>query len=141
MNAVKFCGVVLLALFSSQAWTVEIYNDFPSTIRAEEKYVIYSHGLIVEGDNPRPMHPEFGVYDFPAIRDALFKDGDFNLIAHHRPKDTDAAAYAEKLAMWVNKLIAAGVRPQRITLVGFSRGAQITAMTSSRLRNAGINVA
>jgi hypothetical protein len=30
--------------------------------------VIYSHGLIVEGDDPRPVHPEYGVYDFRPSR-------------------------------------------------------------------------
>jgi dienelactone hydrolase len=34
---------------------------------------------------------------------------------------------------WVRRLLAAKVAPGRITLVGFSRGGQITALASSRL--------
>jgi pimeloyl-ACP methyl ester carboxylesterase len=35
---------------------------------------------------------------------------------------------------WVRRLLAARVAPGRITLVGFSRGGQITALASSRPR-------
>jgi hypothetical protein len=126
-------------LLPAQAWAVEMYDNFPQRIRPGERYVIYSHGLIVEGDNARPVHAEFGVYDFPAISAALFKDGDFNLIAHHRPANTSVPAYVDELESWVRQLIAAGVSPADITLVGFSRGAQLTAEASSRLRSSGIN--
>ena len=40
---------------SSQA--VQIYDQFPAVINAAERYVIYSHGLIAEGDDPRPVSP------------------------------------------------------------------------------------
>jgi pimeloyl-ACP methyl ester carboxylesterase len=118
-----------------------MYHDFPSEIHASERYVIYSHNLLIEGDNPTPVHPEFGVADFPAIKMALFVNGQFNLIAHHRPKDTEIGPYADKLESWVRRLMKAGVKPSRITLVGFSRGSQLTAYASARLASAGINTA
>jgi hypothetical protein len=80
------------------------------------------------------VHPEFGVYDFPAITSALFEDGGFNLIAHQRPKNTDVDAYVDTLESWVLRLVAAGVTPEHMTLIGFSRGAQLTGYASSRLR-------
>ena len=131
----------LTFLLPLEVQAVEIYDNFPPVIHAGEKYVIYSHGLIVEGDGPQPAHPEFGVYDFPAIKEALFKGGGFNLIAHHRPKGTDPLAYTDTLEAWVKRLISAGVSPENITLAGFSRGAQMTAQASSRLRASGINTA
>ena len=97
---------------------VEIYDRFPNTVQAGERYVIYSHGLIVEGDDPKPISPQYGVYDFPAIKQALFDAGGFNLIAFQRPKSSDDA-YADTLKTWVRRLLAAGVKPSRITLVGF----------------------
>jgi hypothetical protein len=123
------------------AQALEIYDDFPASIDSDARYVIYSHGLIVEGDNPRPEHPQFGVYDFPAIKQALFADGGFHLVAHHRPANTDFAAYVATLESWVGRMIDAGVPASRITLVGFSRGAQLTVVAASRLRAAGINTA
>jgi hypothetical protein len=132
-------GLLVLMPFASQA--VEIYENFPAAIHADERYVIYSHGLIVEGDNPRPVHPEYGVYDFPAIKQALFESGGFNLIAQQRPKNTDVQTYAATLQSWLQRLLAAGVKPGRITLVGFSRGAQLTAYASGALQSVGLNTA
>jgi len=68
---------------------VEIYDHFPETIHANERYVIYSHGLIAEGNDPRPISPEYGQYDFPGLKHAIFAGGGFNLIAPQRPKDPD----------------------------------------------------
>jgi hypothetical protein len=129
------------SLFSQRGGAVEIYDDFPQAIHATERYVIYSHGLIVEGTDPRPVHPTRGVYDFPAIKQALFKDGNFNLIAQQRPKNTEIPPYVAKLESWVRQLVAAGVKPSRVTLVGFSRGGQLTAYASDGLRSLGINTA
>jgi hypothetical protein len=111
-----------LALFvvpiSSEA--VEIYDRFPDSIHASERYVIYSHGLIVEGEDPKPVSPKYGQYDFPAIKQSLFRAGGFNLIAYQRPKSSDDA-YADTLKSWVRRLLDSGVKASRITLVGFSR--------------------
>jgi hypothetical protein len=131
-------AVLVLAPISSRA--VEIYARFPDTIHASERYVIYSHGMIVEGDDPKPISPQYGQYDFPAIKQALFNAGGFNLIAYQRPKSSDDS-YADTLKSWVRRLLDAGVKPGRITLVGFSRGAGLTALASSGLAATGINTA
>lgn len=129
----------IFALIPFRSAAVNLYDEFPDTVRASEGYVIYSHGLIVEGDDPTPHHPSFGLYDFPAIKRALFAGGDFNLIAPHRPKNTDSAAYVTMLDSWVQRLVEKGVKPNRITLVGFSRGGQLTAHAAARGRSLGIN--
>jgi hypothetical protein len=131
-------ALLLLVPISSRAG--EIYSRFPDTIHASERYVIYSHGLIVEGDDPKPISPKYGQYDFPAITQILFDSGGFNLIAYQRPKSSDDS-YADTLKSWVKRLLEAGVKPTRITLVGFSRGAQLTALASSGLAAEGINTA
>ena len=135
-----------LALFVASgqrlgAASVAIYDRLPDRIDADARYVVYSHGLIVEGDDETPVSPEFGRYDFPAVKRALFEGGGFNLIAPHRPKDADYGQYVDALVSWVRQLLKAGVKPGRITLVGFSRGGQMTASASSRLAAEGINTA
>jgi hypothetical protein len=134
-------ALAVTAFLPLGSYAVDLYTDFPSSIRPDESYVIYSHGLIVEGDSPTPSHPEFGVYDFPGIKRALFADGTFNLIAHHRPAKTDITMYVDTLESWVRRLLAAGVKPGHITLVGFSRGGHLTALTSSHFRSIGLNTA
>jgi dienelactone hydrolase len=132
--------LALLVLIPISSRAVEIYDRFPDSIHASERYVIYSHGMIVEGDDPKPISPKYGQYDFPAIKQSLFSAGGFNLIAFQRPKSSDDT-YADTLKSWVRRLRDAGVRPSRITLVGFSRGAQLTALASSDLASVGINTA
>jgi hypothetical protein len=137
----RMCSsLALLLLVPISGRAVEIYSRFPHTIQASERYVIYSHGMIVEGDDPKPVSPQYGQYDFPAIKQALFNAGGFNLIAYQRPKSTDDS-YADTLKSWVKRLLDAGVKPSRITLVGFSRGAQLTALASSGVAAEGINTA
>jgi hypothetical protein len=138
MHRILWLALAMLVPICSRA--AEIYDRFPDTVRAGERYVIYSHGLIVEGDDPKPVSPKYGEYDFPAIKQALFSGGGFNLIAFQRPKSLDDS-YADTLKSWVRRLLDAGVKPSRITLVGFSRGAQLTALASSGLATAGINTA
>ncbi len=131
----------LLLVMVAASVQAAVYTTFPHTIDVESRYVFYSHGLIVEGTDPRPVHPEFGTYDFPAIVQAIADAGEFHLIAQQRPAGTEANAYAQQLAGLVNTLLAAGVPADNITLIGFSRGAQITLMAASSLRVAGINTA
>lgn len=133
------CSFTIFVCLGSRALAGDIYTDFPSHIDSDGEYVIYSHGRIVEGENPKPTHERWGVYDFPAIKAKLAEDSSFDLIAHHRPANTDVASYVEHLKSWVNQLIEAGVRPETITLVGFSRGGQITALASSQLKPLPIN--
>jgi hypothetical protein len=84
-----FAALVYILLIPITCRAVEIYDNFPKTIHANERYVIYSHGFIVEGDNPRPISPKYGQYDFPGIKQAIFSAGGFNLIAYQRPKRSE----------------------------------------------------
>jgi hypothetical protein len=133
--------VVSLVTTRVHAQAVQLYEQFPSTIHAGERYVIFSHGFIAEGEDPKPISPKFGVYDFPALKQALFQGGGFNLIAVQRKKNIAFEDHVKQLESWVHQLRTAGVAPSRITLVGFSRGAQITAVASSHLSSEGINTA
>jgi hypothetical protein len=134
----QYLALLVLVPLSSKA--VEIYDRFPDSIHAGERYVIYSHGFVAEGDDPKPVSPQYGLYDFPAIKEAIFGNGGFNLIAYQRPKSLDDS-YAETLKSWVKRLVDGGVEPSRITLVGFSRGAYLTALASNDLAAVGINTA
>jgi hypothetical protein len=133
--------VFFIALAPVGSRAVQIYAAFPDVIHANERYVIYSHGFIAEGTEPTPISPKFGLYNFPGIKRELFRGGGFNLIAYQRPKNTDFNEYVQLLDTWAKALIKAGVTPSRITLVGFSRGAQLTASASADLASMGLNTA
>jgi hypothetical protein len=133
--------VACLLGMSSFSWAGEILASIPQSIDAKSHYVIYSHGRIVEGDDPMPIHSVWGVYDFPAIKKQLAESADVVLIAHHRPANTDVDSYVEMLESWVLRLTAHGVDPRHITLVGFSKGGEITALAASALKPLPINTA
>lgn len=138
---ISYCFTGLLIanlLLAEKCLAGALYTSFPEKIYPEEKYVFYSHGLIVEGDNLMPVNERWGVYDFISVRKAL-SDPQYNLISYHRPKNTIADEFAEKLAADVRKLIIAGVKPENITLLGFSRGGEITLLASTKLRLDKIN--
>ena len=131
---------LLCTLFISlTSYTGELYETFPSEINASEKYVFYSHGKIIEGKNPRPTHARWGTYDFPKVKAAL-SDNSYNLLAYHRPKNTKPREFARKLSANVHSLIAQGVNPENISLVGFSRGGEITILASSYVKSNDINI-
>jgi hypothetical protein len=115
-----------------------IHRDFPASIDPDGIYVFYSHGAIVEGGDPKPKHSKWGIYDFPTIKRDLADSG-FEVIAWHRPQKTDPAQHAKTLVEQVSKLLDAGVEPNRITLLGFSRGGYISALASADMDDA-INV-
>jgi hypothetical protein len=140
INAVAIFSFLAISV-AAKSQTVQIYEQFPSDIHAGERYVIFSHGLIAEGDDPRPVSPKYGVYDFPRIKDSLFTNGGFNLIAVQRKKGVEFENHVNQLETWVHRLLDAGVKPSRVTLVGFSRGGQITALASGHLASEGINTA
>ncbi|MCJ8321307.1 MAG: alpha/beta hydrolase [Colwellia sp.] len=100
--------------------------------------MFYSHGFIVEGTNPTPKNDRWGVYEFPAIKESL-ADNEYNLIAYHRPKGTDPFVHANSLASDVRRLLKKGVLAKHITIMGFSRGAFITSLTSHYLEETPVN--
>jgi hypothetical protein len=53
MYRIPWLALSVLVPISSGA--VEIYDRFPGSIHASERYVIYSHGMIVEGDDSGSM--------------------------------------------------------------------------------------
>lgn len=116
-----------------------MYEQFPNKVDPKAKYVFYSHGKIVEGENTNPISPRWGEYKFPKVKEALSSDN-YSLIAYHRPKGTKPKEFALKLSADIEKLITLGVKPQNISLVGFSRGGEITILTSNNLKNPKVNI-
>jgi len=125
-------------LISTNCIADNIYENFPKEVKSNEKYVFYSHGFIVEGTNATPVNPRWGMYDFPEIKKVL-SDESYNLIAYHRPKNTDPRKFAQMLAENAKTLIKNGVKPEDITFIGFSRGGAITILTSNYLASDKVN--
>lgn len=129
-------GVFLIATASKA--DDSFLESIPEVVDTSKQYLFYLHGAIVERGDLSPTHPKFGLYDMPAIRQALVSEGTI-LISDHRAQGTKPMAYAQDVAKDIETLIAAGVPAQNITVSGFSKGGMITILTSSILKNSQVN--
>lgn len=102
--------------------------------QARKTYLFYLHGRIVEDQGPRGISPRFGRYDYPSTL-AAFRARGLEVISEVRPKDTDPSAYADRVVREIRALLARGVAPSRITVVGASKGSVIASLVSTRLRD------
>ena len=119
-----FLAPVLLALLSA-----------PAAAQAPPRYLIYLHAKIVEETGQRrPTDPAYGVYEYDAILDSLRHAG-FIVISDQRPTRTNSDSFATHVARQVDSLLALGVPPEAITIVGFSKGGWIAILASSQLQN------
>jgi len=100
--------------------------------------IFYLHGRIVEDEGPRPVHERFGLYDYPAILDALGADGAL-VVSDLRESGTKAHEYARTVAEKIEAMIANGTAPEDITVVGFSKGGSIAIFTSHFLGHPDVN--
>ena len=98
--------------------------------RKGASYLFYLHGRIVEDQGPQAVSEQFGPYRYDAILTALRARG-FTVVSEVRPKDTDVVRYAEKIVGDIKRLLDGGVSPQRITVVGASKGGLIGLYVSS----------
>lgn len=115
-----------------------LWNNVSENVDVGAKYLFYLHGAIVENEGMRPVSPEYGVYEYEKIIDTFANKG-FIVISEVRPRGTDAQQYAAKVVGQINRLRIAGVPPQKITVVGASRGGAIAMLASTLLKNRDVN--
>ena len=109
-----------------------VLSSLPVEIESEGRYLFYLHGAIVEELGVRPVSPKFGVYEYEAILDSL-AEGGMTVISEVRGPKTNVVAYAAGIAAQVDTLLAAGVPPAHVSIVGFSKGGAIAIVVSSLL--------
>jgi len=116
----------------------KILDRLPDAPDAKASYIIYLHGRIIEDQGPRPTHPTYGVYEYRKILEELAADGAV-VVSEERAPNTDMDEFAAHAADQVRRLLDAGVPPERISVVGFSKGGGIAIRTSALTRNSRVN--
>ncbi len=116
----------------------QILRAAPTQAEPTADYLFFLHAKIVEDQGLRPTSPKYGVYEYEEILN-VFRDHGFVVISEVRPKDTAPEPYAAQLIEQINVLLQAGVPPQRITVLGASKGAVLAMLVSSQLRNKRVN--
>ncbi|NIS82922.1 MAG: alpha/beta hydrolase [Anaerolineales bacterium] len=122
---------------TSEFWAGnEIYER--NSFGTNSDFIIYLHGKIIEDEGVDAEHPEHGRYEYFETLSYLETSGG-QIISEVRPMGTNSVEYAEIVAGWIIYLLDTGVSPQRIFVVGFSKGAGIALYVSDMLDNPDIN--
>jgi hypothetical protein len=128
----------LLASQVTLAQQGAVHDQLPKSLDVRARYVIYLHGRIIEDQGRRPTHLTWGTYEYQQILDRLAAT-DFVVVSEQRPPMTDMDKFARHVADQVRALLRAGVPPEQVTVVGFSKGGGIAIRASALLRNPRIN--
>jgi predicted esterase len=115
-----------------------VLRSLPEKIDPRQDYLIYLHGRIIEEEGPRPTSPRFGVYEYEKIL-ADFAGRGFVVVSEQRLRNADVGVYADKVVGQVRSLLRAGVPPEHIAVVGFSKGGGIALLTASKLGEPKVN--
>jgi hypothetical protein len=111
---------------------------FPTQIDPTVRYLFYLHGKILEDQGLPAISPEYGEYQYEGILETLESYG-FVIISEQRQHDADGWEHARRGASQVRELLAAGVPPGSITVVGASKGASIATGISYLVGNPDLN--
>jgi len=115
---------ILIFLVSNMASAQTISTSLPQKIKKSGRYLFSLHGGVVTGRGDMAVNegaPEWGLYEYNNILDSLIKRG-FIVISEVREKDVADSFYVHKIAKQIGRLMKAGVRPEKILVLGTSAG-------------------
>lgn len=136
-----YLALCFLVSLISPVQAQEVLRDLPASIDATKKFLFFQHGLSIEQLGPDSYSKEFRkTYDTTGLTNAFAKAG-YVVIAEFRPKGSRVPAYADKISGQITQLLAAGVAPKNIAVVGHSKGGYIAIATATRLANPDIDYA
>jgi metallo-beta-lactamase class B len=110
-----------------------IFEDVPEKPDPTARYALYVHGRILEDQGVGAVSPDFGLYQYETILQALAARG-FTVIAERRVGD-QGPAYPGRLADRVRKLLRAGVPASHVTVVGASKGGSLTLRAAAEIQD------
>lgn len=103
-----------------------------------EKHLFFLHNRFLEEHKLDELHPEYGRTEYVEILEQFRKAG-FKVISEQRKGNVNAREYASKIVAQIDSLIAKGVSPQFITVVGTSKGGYIAQYVSTLANNPDLN--
>jgi len=115
-----------------------VRDRLPEHVDPHARYVIYLHGRIIEDKGRRPTDSNWGVYEYDKVLEALARDGAV-VISEQRQPNTDMDQFASHVVEQVHQLLRGGALPERVSVVGFSKGGAIAIRASSLLHDPRVN--
>ncbi len=119
-----------MIVFSTSLWCCR-YD------REEIQHIFYLHGKIVETQGINAISDRFGKYEYENIIDTLKSIG---AVLHNkvRTEETVFQIFCEQTSIQIDELIASGVKPKNVTVIGASKGG-VMAMSISHINKHPIN--
>lgn len=103
-----------------------------------ERFVFFLHNRYLETHELEEYHPDFGRTEYKEILSEFEKSG-LNVISEKRKGNINAREYAQGVDHQIDSLISIGVKPNKITVVGTSKGGYIAQYVSTLANNPELN--
>lgn len=103
-----------------------------------QAYIFFIHNKFLEENDLNTEHPEYGRAEYNEIIKS-FKDDNFIVFSEIRTQKTDFNTFVKKNVKQINSLIKKGVKPNKITVIGTSKGGYIAQYISTYLANPDVN--
>lgn len=105
----------------------------------EKDYIFFLHNKFLEDNASGALEQKYNTKaEYNEIIESFRKDG-FVVISEKREPKTNGIAYVQKVVKQIDSLIAIGVNPRHITVVGTSKGGYIAQFISTYAENPGLN--
>ena len=122
--------VLIGVLFCSIFFACETKND--------ERYVFFLHNRFLETHELNELHPKFGRTQYKEVIDEFEKSG-LKVISEKRNGNVDTREYAIGIVNQIDSLIKTGIKPEKITIIGTSKGGYIAQIVSTLANNQDLN--
>jgi len=106
--------------------------------KKDERYIFFLHNRFLEEHKLNEQHPEFGRTEYNEII-AEFEKSGFRVISEKRNGNVNAREYAIGTVTQIDSLIQKGIKPNKITVVGTSKGGYIAQYVSTLANNPELN--
>ncbi|WP_108803555.1 alpha/beta hydrolase [Aquimarina sp. Aq107] len=103
-----------------------------------DRYIFFIHNRFLETHELHEVHPEFGRTEYQEIISEFKKSG-FQVISEKRNSNVNANTYANKIVNQIDSLLANNINPEKITIVGTSKGGYIAQYVSTIANNPDLN--
>jgi len=117
-------------LFCSTVFACLNYKD--------NRFIFFLHNRFLEEHELNESHPEFGRTEYKEIM-AEFEKSGLKVISEKRNGNVNAREYAIGIVNKIDSLINNGTEPEKITIVGTSKGGYIAQYVSTLANNPELN--
>src|SRR6056297_542460 len=131
-NITKIIITPVLAL-SAFIFTSNAYRQ-----QKEERYIFFLHDRFLETHELGEPHPQFGLAGYKNIL-REFEKSELKVISEKRNENVNALEYAQGIVKQIDSLTAFGIPPNKITVVGTSKGGYIAQYVSTLANNPQLN--